>query len=124
MRVGCLREFLWQILLWPDGHSSADSAALIVVLEKNAAVRTRDAIGTNYLGVFTKRDRVLAKKLAVVYFSFAPLGTSSRKLASTGWPSSPTEAASSMPLDSSPRILRGWRFATITILRPTKFSGL
>ncbi len=57
-------------------------------------------------------------------FNFAPLGTSSRKLANTGWPSSPTEAASSMPFDSKPRILRGSRLATITILRPTRLSGV
>src|SRR6185436_19066790 len=59
-----------------------------------------------------------------LHFNLAPLGTSSRKLANTGWPSSPTEAASSMPLDSRPRILRGSRLATITILRPTRLSGL
>jgi hypothetical protein len=41
------------------------------------------------------------------YFSFAPTGTSSRKPASTGLPSSPTDAATIMPFDSSPRSLRG-----------------
>jgi hypothetical protein len=41
------------------------------------------------------------------YFSLAPTGTSSRNPASTGLPSSPTEAATIMPFDSSPRNLRG-----------------
>ena len=34
-----------------------------------------------------------------------------------------TEAASTIPCDSKPRSLRGLRFATTTILRPTIFSG-
>jgi hypothetical protein len=41
------------------------------------------------------------------YFSRAPLGTSSRNVASTGFPSSPSEAATTMPFDSTPRSLRG-----------------
>ncbi len=57
------------------------------------------------------------------YFSLAPSGTSSRNPASTGAPSGGRDAASSMPFDSSPRILRGARLATITILRPMSFSG-
>ena len=57
------------------------------------------------------------------YFSRAPLGTSSRKPASTGTPSSPSDAATIMPCDSSPRSLRGARLATITTLRPMSFSG-
>lgn len=56
------------------------------------------------------------------YFSLAPRGTSSRNPASTGLPSG-SEAANSIPFDSSPRILRGARFATMTILRPISFSG-
>ena len=56
------------------------------------------------------------------YFSRAPSGTSSRKPASTGAPSG-REPASSMPFDSRPRILRGARLATMTILRPMSFSG-
>src|SRR5690348_462964 len=52
------------------------------------------------------------------YFSRAPMGTSSRKLARTGWPLSPTEAATIMPFDSMPRSLRGWRLATITTFMP------
>lgn len=56
------------------------------------------------------------------HFSRAPSGTSSRNPASTGAPSS-SDAASSMPCDSNPRILRGARFATITIFRPMSFSG-
>ena len=58
------------------------------------------------------------------YFSFAPTGTSSRNPASTGRPSSPNEAATIMPCDSSPRSLRGCRLATMTTLRPISFSGI
>ena len=57
------------------------------------------------------------------YFSRAQSGTSSRNPASTGTPSSPSEAATIMPCDSSPRSLRGARLATITTLRPMSFSG-
>jgi hypothetical protein len=56
------------------------------------------------------------------YFSRAPSGTSSRKPVSTGAPPS-SEAASNMPFDSRPRILRGARLATITIFLPISFSG-
>src|SRR5664280_2782413 len=37
--------------------------------------------------------------------------------------SSPTEAARSMPCDTMPLSLRGWRFATITICLPTRAAG-
>src|SRR5713101_3921436 len=57
------------------------------------------------------------------YFNRAPFGTSSANVAMTGFPSSPTEAANNMPCDSYPRSLRGFSFATTTILRPTNFSG-
>src|SRR3954452_6873723 len=57
------------------------------------------------------------------YFSLLPMGKSSRKLAGTGVPSTPKDAASSMPCDSRPRSFRGARFATTTILRPMSFSG-
>src|SRR6266404_8404422 len=53
------------------------------------------------------------------YFNLAPFGTSSAKVAITGFPSSPTEAANNIPCDSYPRSLRGLRLATTTILRPT-----
>ena len=56
------------------------------------------------------------------YFNLAPTGTSSRKLASTGFPPS-SEAATIIPFDSRPRSFRGARFATITTLRPTKVSA-
>ena len=52
----------------------------------------------------------------------APTGTSSRKPASTGLPPS-SDAATIMPFDSMPRNFRGWRFATITTLRPTICFG-
>src|SRR6266851_10021822 len=57
------------------------------------------------------------------HLSRAPIGTSSRKLASTGISPS-REAATIIPCDSTPRSLRGARFATITTLRPTSSSGL
>src|SRR5450432_556044 len=57
------------------------------------------------------------------HFNRAPIGMSSRKPASTGLPPS-TDAATIMPLDSMPRSLRGWRFATITTLRPINCSGV
>src|SRR6185437_6400050 len=56
------------------------------------------------------------------YFSRAPSGTSSRNPASTGAPPS-SDAASSMPFDSRPRIFLGARLATMTIFRPISFSG-
>src|SRR5579862_6916250 len=59
---------------------------------------------------------------AAGYFSRAPRGTSSRKPASTGLPSG-AEAAKIMPLDSTPRSLRGSRFRTTTTLRPTSLSA-
>src|SRR5450432_807741 len=65
----------------------------------------------------------ISGKVLFAYLSFDPTGTSSRKLASTGLPSSPKDAATIMPLDSSPRSLRGARLATITTLRPISFSG-
>ncbi len=48
---------------------------------------------------------------------------SSPKVARTGLPPSPCEAASSMPWDSSPRILRGARFVITTMRRPMRSSG-
>ncbi len=57
------------------------------------------------------------------YFSRAPTGTSSLKVTSTGRPWSPTEAATIMPLDSRPRIFRGWRLVTMTTFLPTSWSG-
>jgi hypothetical protein len=62
------------------------------------------------------------EKTLRVYFNLAPIGTSSRKLASTGFPPS-IDAATIMPFDSNPRNLRGARFATMTIFRPISVSG-
>src|SRR5712691_6804429 len=58
-----------------------------------------------------------------LHLSRAPIGTSSRKLASTGISPS-REAATIIPCDSTPRSFRGTRFATITTLRPISSSGL
>ena len=57
------------------------------------------------------------------YLSLAPLGTSSLKVTRTGRPSSPTEAATIMPFDSTPRSLRGCRLVTSTTFMPTSCSG-
>src|SRR5882724_10067554 len=57
------------------------------------------------------------------HFNRAPIGMSSRKPANTGLPPS-TDAATIMPFDSTPRSLRGARFATITTIRPINCSGV
>jgi hypothetical protein len=58
------------------------------------------------------------------HLSLAPAGASSVNVASTGLPSGPTEAATIMPLDSTPRSLRGARFTTTTTFLPTSSSGV
>ena len=45
------------------------------------------------------------------------------RVARTGRPCSPTEAATIMPFDSMPRILRGRRLVTTTTFLPTNVSG-
>src|SRR5580704_9844620 len=67
-------------------------------------------------------SEAVGAKLGRAYFNLAPTGTSSRNPASTGFPSS-SDAATIIPFDSSPRIFRGARFATITTFRPTNASG-
>ncbi len=57
------------------------------------------------------------------YFNLAPFGTSSVKVAITGRPSSPYDAATTIPCDSNPRSLRGFKLATITTFRSSKLSG-
>src|SRR5262249_35483739 len=66
---------------------------------------------------------VVEMAMRVDHLRRAPIGTSSRKLASTGLPPS-CDSATMMPCDSRPRNLRGARLATITTLRPTRASGL
>ena len=70
-------------------------------------------------------SRAIAKKLGLtkIVYKRAPFGTSSVNVASTGLPSSPTEAASNIPFDSRPRNLRGARLATTIIFRPMISSG-
>jgi hypothetical protein len=67
------------------------------------------------------RKKQQAQKVG--YLRRAPTSTSSAKPARTGRPSGPTEAATIIPLDSTPRSLRGARFTTTTTFRPTKDSG-
>jgi hypothetical protein len=57
------------------------------------------------------------------YFRREPISTSSRNPARTGAPLGPTAAATIIPCDSRPRILRGTRLATMTTLRPIRVSG-
>jgi len=57
------------------------------------------------------------------YFNRAPFETSSWKPTRTGLSSGPSDAATIMPLDSSPRNFLGWRLATMTTLRPMSASG-
>src|ERR1700722_1422101 len=57
------------------------------------------------------------------HLTFAPAGISSANVHNTAFPSGPTDAASNIPFDSTPRIFRGARFVTTTTLRPTNSSG-
>src|SRR5882724_329683 len=101
------------------------------LLHQGNDCRSRLSIGSVHEELFVSlvHQRCNQSKPAVsleckgAYFSFDPIGTSSRKPASTGLPSSPTEAATIMPFDSSPRSLRGCRLATMTTLRPMSDSG-
>src|SRR5687768_4004782 len=52
------------------------------------------------------------------HFKRAPICTSSRNVAIAGVSSSVKDAAQIIPCDSRPRILRGFRLATTTTLRP------
>src|SRR5436190_16239025 len=61
-------------------------------------------------------------RIRELHFKRAPGSMFSRKPASTGGPSG-SDAATIMPRDSSPRSLRGARFATMITLRPTSCSG-
>jgi hypothetical protein len=83
-------------------------AALGVI---DSASQAREYLASSYLGGWLKIEGKIIthinKSLLIGYFSFAPTGTSSRNPASTGLPSSPTDAATIIPLDSSPRSLRG-----------------
>src|SRR4029077_6083110 len=55
------------------------------------------------------------------YRTRVPLGTATAGCSSTGLPSS--EAARTMPFDSTPMSLAGWRVATTTTCLPTSSSG-
>src|SRR5215467_1379916 len=60
------------------------------------------------------RVRINKHSVPLSYFKRAPFGTSSVNVAITGRPSSPYDAATTIPCDSNPRSLRGFRFATMT----------
>src|SRR5690349_4304326 len=65
----------------------------------------------------------VAMRIDQLHFRRAPTGISSWNPASTGLPPS-TDAATIIPLEVSPRSLRGCRLATITTLRLINCSGL
>jgi hypothetical protein len=59
-----------------------------------------------------------------LYFNLAPISTSSSgNPANTGRPSGPTDAATIIPFDSTPRNFRGAKFTTTATFRPINFSG-
>lgn len=64
----------------------------------------------------------IRRKIRRAHLTLVPLGTGAAGCSSTGEPS--TEAARTMPLDSTPMSLAGWRFATTTTCLPTRSSGL
>ena len=78
------------------------------------AIDDLDEIG----GEFRARDVAMG----VNYRTRAPGGTGSSKLTRIGLPSA-TLAASTMPFDSMPISLAGFRLKTIAIVRPTSCSG-
>src|SRR5579863_2585212 len=66
----------------------------------------------------------LQSRFADSYFKRAPISTSSSgNPASTGRPSGPTDAATIIPFDSTPRNFRGAKFTTTATFRPINFSG-
>ena len=91
-------------------------------IHMNVESRLAEIVGPAAGRLHTARSRNGQVRTVGAYFSRAPSGTSSRNPASTGAPSG-KDAASSIPFDSRPRIMRGARLATITILRPMSFSG-
>ncbi len=56
------------------------------------------------------------------YFTTAPSGSSPSTVTSFNTP--PREAASSIPWDSTPRTMAGFKFATTTMVRPGNSSGV
>ena len=57
------------------------------------------------------------------YLTVLPGGTSAATSRSDGSPASPTVAARTIPLDSTPMSFAGFRFATMTTFFPTSASG-
>ena len=92
----------------PDGEDQADARRLGALENLRAVV---------------VKCRVIEVAVRVGdHLKEAPVGTSSRNPARTGLPPSRL-AATIIPFDSTPRILRGLRFATMTTLRPIRDSG-
>ena len=91
------------------GHQEADDAALAGTVQRRLALVRRQVLQVA-VGVDEARHR-----------TSVPGGTSRSGWSSTGWPSS--EAASTMPRDSTPISLAGCRLATTTTWRPTSDSG-
>src|ERR1700756_3390338 len=111
----------------PRGHAQSpapgrsQTASHRDVRENRRTFWFRLYVGTAAFGC-SPSDARLVFVPALPYFNLAPIGTSSRKLASTGLPPS-SDAATIIPLDSSPRIFLGARFATMTTFLPTSVSG-
>ena len=63
-----------------------------------------------------------AEAVPLRHLTFVPGATSVSNVQSTALPS--TEAASTMPFDSTPMSFAGFRFATSTTFRPTSASGV
>src|SRR5690242_2280944 len=108
----------WILFRQRDGGVSADrehvlQAGLARAIDNRRAVRVELLVVQMAVRI-NQLERHLSR---------APTGTSSRKEASTGWPS-PRLAATIMPCEVRPRSLRGCRLATMTTLRPTSCSGL
>src|SRR5712691_11783924 len=94
-----------------DGHPSADREA-----------STRSALDTLFNAEGAENEREDAEnKWERAYLTLAPGGTSASKVHSTALPS--TDAASTMPFDSTPISFAGFRSATITTFFPTSVSG-
>src|SRR5262245_61774171 len=75
------------------------------------------------LPVRVRRHVQVAVGVGEDHLTMLPLGTSEGTSSSTGFPSSPTDAARTIPFDSTPMSFAGFRFATTTMLRPTSAPG-
>ena len=118
---------LSELCTWLVETTGAQAAEIAVAIEAPRGPVV-EALLEHGFAVFGKlrevNVRVRVNQVHVaVYFSRDPTSTSSWKPASTGRPSGPTEAATIIPFDSTPRNLRGARFVTTTTFRPISAVG-